>query len=69
MSNSSNITRKKINCIGFNPPSCSNVPGKTWNLFVSESIINNPSILNNKNTIPQSGKSTWKYSNENNNIT
>jgi hypothetical protein len=64
VSNTRNITRKTNQCTGFNPPTCSDVPGFTWDLFVTKKIINHKDILNNKHVIPKSGASSWKYSTE-----
>ena len=61
VTNTRSITRKTKNCTGFNPPNCSDVPGKSWDLFVTKGMINHKSILNNKHVIPQSGPSTWEY--------
>ena len=61
VTNTRNITSKTRKCNGFNPPNCSDVPGKSWKLFVTKSMINHKSILNNKYIIPKSGPSTWKY--------
>ena len=63
--NSRNTISKITNCTGYNPPSASDVPGKTWDLDVTESMINTSSILNDKHTITASGPSTWEYTKTN----
>ena len=62
--NTFNITKKTKQCIGFNPPSCSDVPGFTWDLFVTKKIINHKDILKTKHVIPKSGSSTWEFTAE-----
>jgi hypothetical protein len=62
--NTNNSISKITKCTGYNPPGASDVPGKTWDLNVTESIINTSSILNNTRNIQQSGPSTWSYTSE-----
>lgn len=55
VSNNRNVTKKTQLCPGYNPPNCSDVPGSSWDLVVTNDIINSKSIINNKINIPQSG--------------
>ena len=64
VTNTRNITSKTRQCTGYNPPTCSDVPGYHWDLFVTKKIINYKNILNNNYVIPKSGPSTWKYTEE-----
>ena len=64
VSNTTNVTKKTKQCTGFNPPSCSDVPGSTWDLFVTKKIINHKDILKTKHVIPKSGSSTWEFTAE-----
>lgn len=62
--NTKNTISKITKCTGYNPPSASDVPGKTWDLDVTESMISASSILNDNRSIPKSGSSTWTYTSE-----
>ena len=62
--NNKNSFSKIIKCTGYNPPSASDVPGKTWDLDVTESMIRSSPNLNDNRNIPNSGPSTWTYSSE-----
>ena len=54
-SNNGSVTNKTKSCTGYNPPNCSDVPGKTWDLFVTTDIINHEPIIKTNSTIPGSG--------------
>tara|TARA_Y100000992_G_scaffold302711_2_gene278705 strand:- start:579 stop:929 length:351 start_codon:yes stop_codon:yes gene_type:complete len=55
------IARTAMNT-GYNPPGASDVPGKSWNLVVTESIIKSNYIANRPHRLPQTGDSKWEYS-------
>ncbi len=62
--NTNNSISKIKKCTGYNPPTASDVPGNTWDLEVTDSMINAKSILNDSRIIPTSGHTTWTYSKE-----
>ena len=65
ISNNKHIrTNNLIICSGYNPPTASNVPGNTWDLTVTDSMIQQKSIIQNeKHKHTKSGPSTWEHSN------
>ena len=55
VTNNGKVTARRRTCSSYNSPTCSDVPGTTWDLVVTPEIINYKSIINNSNTIPGSG--------------